>query len=112
MWPLTDQERRAALFLVFVLVAGISFKLIFALAPPAQASLRVLDDAVYRPRIDINRAGYTELLSIPHLGPSSAARIIHYRQAHQRIRNADELATVLKKKPAAARALAGYFKWP
>jgi|GEM_PF-2483325 len=111
MWPFTDQERQAALFLVFVLIAGISIKLIFFIAPPAQASLRVLDDARYRPKININRAGYNELITVPHLGPSSAAKIIHYREARQRIRNPAELAYLLKKKPRTVRVLSGYFQW-
>ncbi len=111
MWPLTDQERQAALFGALVLVFGLSFKLIFILAPPAQQSLRLLDDARYRPKVDIQRAGYDELVSVPNIGPSSAARIINYRKAHGRVRNPHELAYLLKKKPRAVRPLVEYFQW-
>lgn len=112
MWPLTPQERQAALFAVLVLLAGISLKLVFHVAPLAAGSLSVLDNVVYRPKVDINKAGYAELLTVPHVGPAAAARIMNYRQAHGRFRSSDELALALKRKPDAVRRLSGYFQWP
>ncbi|MEI6438336.1 MAG: helix-hairpin-helix domain-containing protein [Candidatus Omnitrophota bacterium] len=111
MLPFTARERQAALFAVLVLIAGLSLKMIFAIAPAVPAALQVLDAVVYRPKIAINRAGYQELLAVPHIGPAAAARIINYRRAHGKIGNPDALAAALRKKPGALGALSGAFRW-
>ncbi|MBF0387508.1 MAG: helix-hairpin-helix domain-containing protein [Candidatus Omnitrophica bacterium] len=112
MWPFTVQERQAALFAVLVFIAGIAFKLVFWVAPPVNASLQVLDSVRFRPKVDLAKASYSELLTVKGIGPSSAARIINYRKTRGRIRNPAELSRALKKKPRAVRPLIGAFKWP
>ncbi|MBF0593427.1 MAG: helix-hairpin-helix domain-containing protein [Candidatus Omnitrophica bacterium] len=111
MWPFSPQERQAALFAVLILITGISFKLIFVVLPPSQMSLRVLDDSLYHPKININTATYAELAAVRHLGPASAARIINYRKTGRRVGGPDELAVILKRKPAVVRKFSGAFKW-
>lgn len=112
MWPLTQQERRALFLAAIVLTISLFIKILFSLFPSWAQSCRVLDDVRYQPKVDINRAGYTELLTIRGIGPSSAAKIINYRQKHARVRSPLELAYLLKKKPRAIRHLEGEFKWP
>ncbi len=46
------------------------------------------------PKVDINSAGIEELEKLPGIGPSKAASIIEYREAHGPFRSLDDLANV------------------
>lgn len=46
------------------------------------------------PRVDLNSAGIEELEKLPGIGPSKAASIVEYREAHGPFHSLDELANV------------------
>lgn len=99
MLPFTARERQAVLFLAFLFLTGLSFRLFFILKPAAQKHVAVLDDASYRLKTNINKATYDALLSIPHIGPSSAAKIIRYRHSQGPLKGPEDLAVALQRKP-------------
>ncbi len=111
MLPFTPQERQALVFTAFVLIAGLSFKLIFFLRPAVSLHLAVLDEPHYRPKVDLNRASYDDILAVPHIGPSTAAKIVRYRQAEGGIHGIDDLAAALGGKIVLAEKFAPYLEW-
>ncbi len=111
MLPFTPKERQAVIFTTCVFLAGLSFKLSFFLRPSLTGRLTILDEPQYRPRVNINRASYDEVLAVPHIGPSTAGKIIRYRQARGGIHNTEQLAEALGGKTASADKLAPYLEW-
>ena len=87
----TPHERRAIVFLAAVFLCGICLNIIFKLSPPLYRHLDVLDVPLAQPKININRATYEELLTVPGFGPTTAARIIHARQTNGPFRSLDDL---------------------
>ena len=90
----TPQERRAVIFLGAVFFCGICLDISFKLKPSAFKALRVLDQPPSRPLVNVNYAGYEELLTVPGIGPSLAARIIYAREKKGRFLSIDEVRTV------------------
>jgi competence protein ComEA len=88
---LTPQERRSAIFIGAVFLCGIFLQVILKLYPPGYQQLTFLDRPPVRALVDINRASYAELLDVPGIGPSVAARIIYAREAKGRFRSLDDL---------------------
>ena len=80
MFYLTPHERRAVFFIGTAFFLGICCDIVFKLYPPGFSALRVLDEPRALAKIDINHAPYTELLSVPGIGPSIAARIVYARE--------------------------------
>lgn len=87
---LTPQERTALIFTGAVFFCGLCLHVVFKLYPPGYRQLTFLD----RPPllvVDINHASYEELLSVPGIGPSVAARIIYARAARGRFTSLDDI---------------------
>ena len=67
-------------------------------APPAeqarQARSQKPKEVLQPGSIDINRAGKSELVRLPRIGPAIASRIIAYREAHGRFSALAELKNV------------------
>ena len=108
MLPFTPQERQALIFSAFVFLFGLSFKLFFFMQPSLAARVTVLDEPHYRPKVDLNRASYDDILAVPHIGPSTAGKILRYRQAKGGIHSLDELTAALGGKSAAVEKFAPY----
>ena len=96
MFFFTPHERRALIFIAAVFFCGLCMDIIFKLSPPLYRHLNVLDEPLARGKIDINRATYEELLTVPGLGPSTAARIVQTRQEKGRFHALDDLRQVKK----------------
>jgi len=47
-----------------------------------------------RDKININRAKLSDLVRLPHIGPSLAVKIIHYRETHSRFGSIEELKVI------------------
>jgi DNA uptake protein ComE-like DNA-binding protein len=50
-------------------------------------------------RVRINLASERELLELPGLGPAGAAAVVRFRAEHGPIRNATQLASILRGHP-------------
>jgi hypothetical protein len=50
-------------------------------------------------KVRVNLANEQELLELPGLGPAQAAAIVKFRSAHGPIKDADQLATILRGFP-------------
>jgi len=94
MFFFTVHERRALIFVAAVFFCGSCLDILFKLSPPLYRRLNVLDEPAARPKIDVNRATYEELLTVPGLGPSTAARIIYARQEKGHFNSLDDLRQV------------------
>jgi transcriptional accessory protein Tex/SPT6 len=53
-------------------------------------------------KVRINLANAQELLELPGLGPAQVATIVRYRSEHGPIKDADQLATILRGFPLTA----------
>jgi competence ComEA-like helix-hairpin-helix protein len=93
MFFFTPQERRAVIFMSVVFLAGVCGDIFFKLYPPGYARLTILDvpPAASHPRVDVNRATYEELVTVPGIGPSTAARILYAREKQGRFSSLEEL---------------------
>lgn len=96
MFFFTPDERRAIIFVAAVFLCGICLNILFKLSPPLYQHLNVLDEPLSRAKVNINRATYEELLTVPGIGPSSAARIINARRDKGRFDSLDDLRQVKK----------------
>lgn len=90
----TPHERRAVIFVAAVFFSGICLDIFFKSSPSVYQRLNILDQPLARVKVDVNRAAYAELLTVPGLGPSTAARIINTRQEQGPFHSLDELRKV------------------
>ncbi|MCM8763293.1 MAG: helix-hairpin-helix domain-containing protein, partial [Candidatus Omnitrophica bacterium] len=97
MVGLTRQERIVVLFLMAMALVGIGASGLFKISP----GFKELNLTLQR-KININNATADELISLPGIGPKSAARIIEYRQSQREFR---ELADLKKIKGICNRTL-------
>jgi competence protein ComEA len=118
---LTKQERLVLIFLAAALAAGAAVKILRGEpAPPAPRPLEVEFDLtkpkpsadaaalaeITAPRkIDVNTADAAALCELPGIGPSLAARIVAYRDAHGPFGKAEDLTAVGGIGPATAEKL-------
>ena len=91
MFDLTREERRVILFLVAVALAGMGIN--FAITVNSKAK-RVLTVDVNIAKININKAGFQDLLQTNRVSEKLAARIIEYRNAHGLFRNLEEIKEI------------------
>ena len=82
------------LFLSAAFFCGLVLSLGFKLSPAAYARLRVLDEAPVPAKVNVNTASYDELQGVPGIGPSTAARIINYRQQKGRFASIEDLRRI------------------
>jgi competence ComEA-like helix-hairpin-helix protein len=94
MLLLTPHERRAIIFISVAFFCGICLDIVFKANPPSYARLRVLDAPLSCLKVDVNRAGYAELLAVPGIGPSTAARIIYAREGRRGFSSLEQLRAV------------------
>lgn len=123
----TRDDRRAALLLLLLALAGVGVRMLLSGdAPaggvayraadgvrPAQDSVAARARRLARPvqpgeRIDLDRAAAEELTRLPRIGPALAARIVADRAAHGPFRSLDALERVSGIGPATVEALKPY----
>lgn len=117
MMPLTPQERRALLFLMTAAVVGglvIGYRRAGGAhqAPPAPAEMARWDAAAERLApsgpVALNRATVAELVELPGIGPSLAARIVADRQARGPFLRVEDLQRIRGIGPKLVERLRGY----
>lgn len=91
MYNLTPQERRAVLFLTCLSLIGLAVNYAAKLHSPIAT---FLDPESALSKININRAGYEELLDLKGLTPSLAQKLIEYRQENGPFEDLRELKKV------------------
>ena len=96
MFSFTPHERRAIIFLAASFFCGLCLNIVFKFVPSAYQHLNVLDEPLAHAQVDINRATYEELVTVPGLGPSIAARIIYARQEKGHFDSLDDLRKIKK----------------
>ena len=82
---LTNFEKSILVFLVISLVLGLSLKLAHVHRPT---------DVSERTKVNINKAGLSELTEIPGIGFSTAKNIVEYRKEHGKFRSIEEIRHV------------------
>jgi DNA uptake protein ComE-like DNA-binding protein len=79
MLILTDQEKKVAVFALVVIGAGASLQLAFKVCPLVMGAVAVIDNPAFYPKVNVNTASLEELVTVPHIGPSCAQRIVATR---------------------------------
>ena len=89
---LTREERKVILFIAILALLSLGTRL-SRKANPVLNDIKVqAEDACVK--IDINEAGYQQLLGIKGIGPALAGNIITYREGHGPFREPEELKEV------------------
>jgi len=92
MLALTKEERLALVCLGSVLLIGVSTHYLSKINPTVKDLLNATSPTVPKTfKIDINRAGYEELVSIPHIGDKTAKDILHLRQEKGKIMDLNDI---------------------
>lgn len=119
LFTFTKNEQKIFFFLSLVLLAGAgikAYRAAFPASPPVGQSFEYRNsDSVFAARsasvlsehrnmpshkagalatVNINTAGLRELMQLPGVGETTAARILAYRREHERFHSADELKRV------------------
>jgi competence protein ComEA len=88
---LTDQEKKVVLFTLAVLGVGAALEFSFKVSPSWPRALSVVGNDAFYPRTNVNTATLGELVAVPHIGPSTAKRIVDARSAGGPFRSAEDL---------------------
>ena len=94
MFYLTTQERKTIVFVLALLILGIGLD--FFKKKTNRADLinyKLLEGRLFE-KVDINRASFSEITTIPGVGEKLAYSIIAYRKSHGRFKNIEELKRV------------------
>lgn len=91
---LTKQEKIVLIVLGFIFLAGMALHCSFKSFPGLHNIVNLMDSECIYPKVDINRATTQELVKIPHIGPTTAARIIDYRKRNKAFRKLEELKLI------------------
>lgn len=91
MFGLTRQEKTVILFLLGLAVIGIGVSFFSKQLKPFKEIPQLTSQ---KQKINLNTAGYPELISLPGIGPTLAARIIEYRSSHGAFLSAEDLKSV------------------
>lgn len=94
MLPLTSQERKVIVFILCAVLVGIGFD--FFKKKTQRKSLTSYEQLHGRlfDKVDVNRANFSQLTSIPGMGEKLAWAIIQYRTAHGDFSNIEALKEV------------------
>lgn len=92
MLALTKEERLALVCLGVVLLIGVSTHYLSKINPTVRDLFNTSSLTVPKTfKIDINRASYEELMSIPHIGDKTAQDILRLRQTKGKIADLNDI---------------------
>ncbi len=94
MLHLTKQERQVLLAAGCVAFLGMSLNFLFKTNPNFLSLASVLESDALYPKVDLNRAAYSELLNVPYIGPVTAQKIIDYRRENGDFSSVDEIQNI------------------
>jgi competence ComEA-like helix-hairpin-helix protein len=106
----SKQEKQVIVFILASCAAGAFLALSYKVFPAWADRLAIVEDPSFRRKININTASYRDLISVRGIGPSTAGRILAYREKTGKIRNLDELSAVRRLKPAAMAKIREVFE--
>jgi predicted DNA-binding helix-hairpin-helix protein len=98
MFYFTHDERRGFVFCLISCLCGLCVQGGFFLFPAIPSALAQLSSPRPPAVVDINHAGYDELLSLPGIGPGAVKHIIGAREKAGRFQSVDELHRVIDRK--------------
>jgi len=94
MFYFTKQERTVLTVFALVLWLGTMLRYAFKQNPSLASMVNLIEhDRVYY-KIDVNKATEKDLDRIPYIGPSTAKKIVLYREKHKILKNVDELKSI------------------
>ncbi len=91
---LTSQERMVLLWLLVVILTGVSVSFIFKRYPKIQKAIDLIDQGQLVSKLDVNQATIDQLVALPYIGEFTAKKIVHYRQQKGMIVSIEEIATI------------------
>ena len=92
MFSLTTSERKALLFLGFLLILGVFLKNLPFRRLPSFISEEVVSPSFLK--VNINKAEFKDLIKLPYIGEVLAKRIISYREKNGPFQTIEELKRV------------------
>ncbi|MGE4357362.1 MAG: ComEA family DNA-binding protein [Candidatus Omnitrophota bacterium] len=110
MFWFTTQEKKVLLFILSCLSLGILASYYFKLHPPIRKVPHVENEKtlIQVKKVNINSANFSELVSIPGIGPVLAESILEYRKKEGPFRNLDQLKNVKGIGEKKLKAIAEY----
>lgn len=91
MLSLSNQERRAVLFLLTIALTGLCIDFFAKTIPGIQGVVKINERTI---GIDINKASYADLRRIRGVTGKLAQKIIEYRKEHGSFRDIEELKEI------------------
>lgn len=91
MFGLTQQERKALLFLLAVILFGIGLHLLFKKDPPVKILPYLYQDIG---KIRLNKADKNMLMNVSGIGEKLAVRILEYRKEQGGFKSIEELKNI------------------
>ena len=91
MFDFTRQERQVILFLICLVLLGLGINFAVKINSRAEKFVKLNEDII---RIDINQAGYEDLVYVEGISPGLAKSIIDYRNEYGPFRDLEELKQV------------------
>lgn len=110
MLDLTRQERVVLISFVFVTLTGITLQHISKTDLPLKNAFHIIDSERFYHKIDINRATYKDFLDLPFIGPTTAERIIDYRNEHGPFQDISDLTMIEGVKKGTYRKIGKFLK--
>ncbi|HEC69913.1 MAG TPA: helix-hairpin-helix domain-containing protein [Candidatus Omnitrophica bacterium] len=92
MFSLTVSERKALLFLGFLLILGAFLKNLPSQRLPSFISEEAVSSSSFK--VNINKAKFKDLIKLPYIGEVLAKRIISYREKNGPFQSIEELKKV------------------
>ena len=94
MLPLTKQERLVIVFVSSVLLSGSLLQYFYRRYWFVNHFANFINEEEFYPRVDINKAGLEELMSLPNIGEKTALAIIEYRRKNGFFKNVEDVRWV------------------
>lgn len=94
MFHLTSQERKTVIFILALLVLGIGLDFVNKKTYRANLINFTISKEQLFDKADINKATFSELMTVPNLAENTVQAIINYRQSHGCFKNIDELKEI------------------
>lgn len=91
MFDLTRQERQVVLFLIMVALVGLGVNFALKVNSAAAKFIKIDEDAL---KVNLNQAGYEDLIGIKGITPKLAREIIEYRNKYGFFETLEELKEV------------------
>ena len=110
MVGLTKQEKLVLFILGIVLLAGSGLQYLLKKYPQLTDIVNLVETDKIYPKVDINKAGFQELVDLPYIGPYTAQKIIDYRTQNGPFKTLNQIKFVKGIKEKNFREFSAYLK--